>query len=293
MVTILATIVTIAVNVQSVRIIKESAGKSMLSKSIGRIRVCLSVVAIAFLLLAGSQFIATANPSLGIYDLYVDQFDCSNFHFKAYGNPGSGYAAVRIWLNNQSNTYLVDSFTSGYPSFYTPIYSISGPIVGFTNEATVSFPAQPAGTSLTARVYRAPNALPGSWDGQSYRDKTITCTYGIHALYASQWACSSFYFNGQGSPGSGYAAVRIWVGKVFGTPLVDSYTSGYPSFYMPIPLNGDFNGTVSFPAQPPGTILVARVYRALSAVPGSWDGGDIADTSPIPCTLPGTPTAHP
>lgn len=226
--------------------------------------------------------------SPGISGLELDQLDCSSFHFNGFSGDGSGYAGVRIWANNTAGTPLVDSYVAGYPSSYTGILSTNWfPNIPNTN---VNFAPQPAGTTLVARVYRALNPVPGSWDGQNFVDTTVQCTYGIH-MGGGTLTCSSWQFLGYGAT-NGYAAVRIWLNKRFGTPLVDSYVSGYPSYYTPIKTDGTFQGLVTFTPQQYGTVLYARLYRALSPVPGSWDSGAISDMS-WTCGPVNTPTPFP
>jgi hypothetical protein len=210
------------------------------------------------------------------------QFDCVNFTFLATGTPG-GYAAVRIWVGQAGGTALVDSYTAGYPSSYTPINS-----AGTANWTTVSFSPQPAGTTLVARVYRALQAAPGSWDGQGYVDTTVQCVSGFHNIgiqfNGAGGLCSSVSIGGEAAFTSGYAALRIWLAQArTTTALVDSYTSGYPALYMPMDGStgnavGMYSGFISFAAQPMGTQLHVRLYRALSPVPGSWDSGSTYDT---------------
>src|SRR5579859_2517305 len=75
--------------------------------------------------------------------------------------------------------------------------------------------------------------------------------------------CSLFHIHGASYSGGGYAAVRLWMGGANGTPLIDSYVAGYPSLYFPIPNQLNIWDDVNFPAQPNGTTLTLRVYRAL------------------------------
>lgn len=210
------------------------------------------------------------------------QFDCVNFTFLATGTPG-GFAGVRIWVGQAGGTALVDSFTAGYPSSYTPISS-----VGTAIWTTVSFSPQPAGTTLVARVYRATQATPGSWDGQGYVDTTVQCVSGFHNVgiqfNGSGGLCNSLTIGGEAAFKNGYASLRIWLVQAHTTTaIVDSYTSGYPALYMPMDgsagsVVGMYVGNVSFAAQPVGTQLHVRLYRALSPVPGSWDSGNTYDT---------------
>ena len=140
---------------------------------------------------------------------------------------------------------------------------------------------QPAGTKLVARVYRAPAAAFGSWDGGTFQDITVTCattpgaTIGVNTL-----TCSSFTASGTAAPPNGFAAVRVWKDVAGGTPLVDSYVdAGVPTLYAPIQADGTYNLSVSFAPQPAGTKLVGRVYRAPAAAFGSWDGGTFQDVT--------------
>ncbi len=244
-----------------------------------RVRFCLAALVITFLVAAGSQSRVSADTGPGIVNLNSVQFDCANFRFNAASAADTGYAAVRIWLNSPTGTPLVDSYIAGYPGYYA---TLGSPTYGW---GAVSFSPQPIGTKLWARVYRALNAAPGSWDGGPYFETSVTCKNGINPLWKYELTCSTYEFGGSGYPASGYAAVRIWVNSHFGTPLVDSYISGYPEFYVPIKEDGSFDATVSFAPQPAGTTLVARIYRALSPAPGSWDGGNFDEKSG-PCLQP-------
>jgi len=267
-------------------------GNLFSGSGVRHMRACIAAVVIA-LLLAGNQLTASAypqipvrlggNPPAGI--IWVDPSsggDCSYFHFHASSNSGDGYAAIRIWAGGANGTPLVDSYVSGYPSFYAPIQS-----TGYAKGA-VNFPAQPNGTTLTARVYRALQPTPGSWDGGNFIDTTWQCTYGIYR--ANLWTdanngvihCDHINgFGGLAYSGSGYAAVRIWANSVNSTPLVDSYVPGYPAVYSAIGSDGSFanSSPVYYPAQPPGTTIIVRFYRTLSPTTGSWDGQNFINIS--------------
>src|SRR5579859_1455181 len=106
---------------------------------------------------------------------------------------------------------------------------------------------------------------------------------GIVSLNSVQFDCANFRFNAGSAYGvtSGYAAVRIWINSPTGTPLVDSYVAGYPGYYTLLGSPNNGWGAVNFSTQPIGTKLWARVYRALSPVPSSWDGGPYQETSVI------------
>jgi hypothetical protein len=246
----------------------------MLKKYRRRLGLSIAMLAILVLITTGVLFTANAAPTPGISLLSVSQFDCSSFNFSGGVSPFSGFAAVRIWVNSANGTPLVDSFVPGYPSAYFPVQSGNGVILSHI----VTFPAQPAGTTLVARVYRALTNTPNSWDQQHYVDTTIKCTYGIHAM-SNYVTCSEWAFYGVASPGSGYAAVRIWLNKTDGTHIVDSFFNGFPTYYTPISSTGFFQGDVHFPAQAPGTSLLLRLYRTADPAPGSWDNGDIKEFS--------------
>ena len=246
--------------------------RQFVSRYIHRLSLCISAVVIACLTIIGGRFPVAADNVTGIGYLYGDQLDCSNFRFQASSSE-SGYGAVRIWVNSPSGTPLVDSFVAGYPAYYVPLGS---PNYG---SGALTFSTQPIGTKLYARVYRALSPAPSSWDGGNYIDTTVICKNGINPLSTYELTCSTYEFGGSGYPWSGYAAVRIWLTNPSGKPLVDSYVAGYPEFYAPFQADGSFYGMVSFPPQPSGTALWARVYRALSPQPSSWDGGNYVDLS--------------
>jgi hypothetical protein len=172
---------------------------------------------------------------------------------------------------------VVDSYVPGYPTFYSPIITDS---YGNGTSGQVNFPAQPNGTILVARIYRALQATTGSWDQGSYVDTTATCTYGIWQVAAATLYCDHVDFAAQAFPHTGYAALRLWVNNTNGTPLVDSYLPGYPTYYGSInPVFGSVNGyhSVWYPKQAPGTTLVARIYRAPNATTYSYDGQKYID----------------
>src|SRR5579859_5076538 len=197
---------------------KRRSVREMLRPYARRISLCLAAVVIAFLAMAGSQSHVTAKPQASIGPFNVSQFDCNSFYFGGQSTNKSGYAAVRIWVGSTSGTPIVDSYVAGYPSYYTPFDT--NPNFNGDFRGGLTFPTQPNGTTLIARVYRALNATPGSWDGGNVIDTTIQCTYGIYQGYGTLF-CSHFAFGGRSFPGSGYAAIRIWVNSVGGTTLVD------------------------------------------------------------------------
>jgi hypothetical protein len=242
----------------------------MLKQYRWRIGIYITILTIIFLIASGVLLTVNAAPTPGISFIHVTQFDCSNFTFEGGSSPGSGYAAVRIWVNNVGGTPIVDSYVAGHPSAYFPILS-NGAIGSYPQ--TVLFPAHPAGTTLVARVYRALSAAPNSWDQQQYIDTTINCTYGIHVV-SNYVTCSQWAFYGVASPGSGYVGVRIWNNT---TAIVDSYFSNFPNYYTPISSNGFFQGDVHFPPQPAGAPLRLRLYRTVNPAPGNWDSGDIKE----------------
>ena len=248
----------------------------MFKHTVRRSGILVLVGVITVLMIMGDPFRARADHPLGISNVWVNTFNCSSFQFSFYGNPGSGYAAVRIWKNSAGGTPLVDSYTAGYPSSYTAISGSTYPI----GTLYITYPTQPSGTTLVARVYRALIAAPNSWDSQNFVDTQISCHNGITSVKVLSPTCSQFFVDGQSSPLNGYAAVRVWLNNTSGTPLVDSYVAGYPSYYFPINGDGQFTGTVNFGPVPTGTTLVARLYRAPSAVPGSWEKlSDYKDTT--------------
>src|SRR5690348_3063519 len=103
-----------------------------------RLSAFFIVLTIASITLMGSLFPASANGP-GISQIFQDRLDCSGFLYVAFGAPG-GFAAVRIWAGQAGQgTPLVDSYTAGFPSSYTPL-NTNGEAVG----NLVSFPAQPS-----------------------------------------------------------------------------------------------------------------------------------------------------
>jgi hypothetical protein len=245
---------------------------------------CFSVVVIVLMILVGNPGKTIAKPDLGptpgptgISSVLPGFFDCSSFSIAAANSYTSGgYIAARIWQGSSSGTPVVDSYVSGYPAFYLPIITDSH---GSGNSGQVNFTAQANGTVLVARLYRALQPTAGSWDGGAYVDTTTTCTYGIWQAGATLW-CDHLDFYAQAFPHSGYAAVRLWVNNTNGTPLVDSYVPGYPTYYDSInPPTGSANGfhSVWYPKLAPGTTLVARIYRAPNATTYSYDGQKYID----------------
>lgn len=95
---------------------------------------------------------------------------CDSFSAAGMGTPASGYAAMRVWNITAGTVALIDSYVNlGVPTAYAAItangsYSI-----------TASFPRQAIGTVLRGRIYRAPSAAFGSWDGGSFSDVFVTC----------------------------------------------------------------------------------------------------------------------
>lgn len=219
---------------------------------------------LAVLIIASLFIIATpSKASSGIIEVDIAQFDCATFNFAAVSAVTGGYAAVRLWVNDPTGPVLYDSCSAGYPSYYANLapFTAYNPSEGITVNNVVSFSPQPVGTKLYARIYRALNAAPGSWDGGNYIDNTITCTNGVTLQTNWYFGCSYYFFNGDAYPYSGFVGVRIWVNKVGGTPIVDSYIAGYPSYFAAINSTGQFNGSVFFAQQPSGTHLVGRLYH--------------------------------
>jgi hypothetical protein len=276
----------------------------MSSKSLVQIGMCLSIVAFTILVVIGSYVPVTATPLRiaatpsccilsptpgggGTFSLSSSQFNCNSLTVYGTAAAGDNYAAVRIWQNAIGGPIVVDSFTTGHPSYYMSIGA------GGSFEGTVDYPTQPDGITLVARVYGAPSASPNSYNAGHYVDETIQCHYGVQGIIASPMYCSSIGIVGLTSETTGYAAVRLWVGSNTGPTLIDSFDPGYPTYYMTIRSSGasggEFNGAVTFPLQPAGTTLYLRVYRALSPVPGSYDYGQVINTSQR-CLPTWTPT---
>jgi len=242
----------------------------------------LGVISIAVCILTFGSFSYPAQASGGISAIRVDQFDCATFKFAVTQAVTGGFAAVRIWAG-QGSTPIVDSFMPGFPSSYTSIYTL--PIEGLVN-----FPVQPAGTKLVARVYRAPLAQTGSWDGGGVVDTTITCANGVPnapTLIRCDQSADLYEALSSGvSPNNGFVAVRLWAN---GVALIDSFVAGFPANYYPVSSLGTFQSfAINFPPQPGGTQMHARLYHALVNQPGSWDSGAFTDTF-LTCT--GGPTA--
>src|SRR5579859_8059851 len=111
--------------------------RQFIRRHIRRISLCISAVLVAFVLIANGQFRVSADSSSGVSALIVAQADCGSFAFQASSAIVSGYAAVRIWVNNTSGTQLVDSYIAGYPSYYA---SFGSPNYG---AGKVTFTTQP------------------------------------------------------------------------------------------------------------------------------------------------------
>ena len=99
---------------------------------------------------------------------------CTQISFDGYSTNTNGYAAVRVW--DSPTHYVIDSFRSGYPAFYAPIYVFWWTSPQGFYSGNMNLPAAvPLGKTYTLRVYRALAPMTGSWDNQTYQDKTITC----------------------------------------------------------------------------------------------------------------------
>lgn len=95
---------------------------------------------------------------------------CNSFTAVGTGTPASGFSAVRVWNITTSTVALIDSYSDqGVPVSYTPI------IANGSYSNTVTFARQPLGAKLRGRIYRAPSAAFGSWDGGSFQDIVATC----------------------------------------------------------------------------------------------------------------------
>ena len=95
---------------------------------------------------------------------------CDSFSAVGTGTPASGYAAMRVWNVTTSTVALIDSYINvGVPTAYAAI-AANG-----SYSTTASFPRQAFGAVLRGRIYRAPSAAFGSWDGGSFPDVIVTC----------------------------------------------------------------------------------------------------------------------
>lgn len=141
---------------------------------------CLAAALFGGLLVANQLQPAKADIASLSASLLADPIGsgtCSKISFEGRTDSSSGYAAVRVWYNVAFGPTLMDSFVSGYPSYYTPIFQIA-PGFGYWYEASPSMTlphAVPNGTILVLRVYRSLVAGPNSWDQQSVQDTSLTC----------------------------------------------------------------------------------------------------------------------
>jgi hypothetical protein len=77
---------------------------------------------------------------------------------------------MRVWNVTTSTVALIDSYINvGVPTAYAAI-AANG-----SYSTTASFPRQAFGAVLRGRIYRAPSAAFGSWDGGSFPDVIVTC----------------------------------------------------------------------------------------------------------------------
>lgn len=107
-------------------------------------------------------------PTAGI-TLTSRSLSCSGFSATGIGFPASGFAALRIYTNSiGGGTRLIESFeNTTAPRVYAQIAS-NGEF-----GVSINFPEQPTGTRIVARVYRAPQAQVGSWDGAAFVDHEV------------------------------------------------------------------------------------------------------------------------
>jgi hypothetical protein len=221
---------------------------------------------------------------------------CSTFTATGAANTSDGFVGVRVWVGSVGGTALIDSFLNvGAPTSYAPVNSTTG-----AYSVNASFTAQPAGTTLIARVYGAPTNAFGSWDQGTFHDTTVVCQPAGAFMTSATLTCSRFAASGTGNPALGFAAMRVWtvgIGASGGTPLIDSYINeGVPAVYAPISSAGTYNTSASFPLQAPGTTIDARIYRAPTNAFGSWDGQHFQDVTlvcPSPTLTPSTPSGSP
>ena len=220
---------------------------------------------------------------------------CSFFAARGTGTPNH-YAAVRVYNGAiGSGTPLIDSFTDetsqGAGTYYAPIGSDG------TFNVEASFTAQPAGATISYRIYDAPTNTYNSYDGGSYFDTTVaSCTpQAPFQVSSATTYCSLFGAQGTGTPGQ-YAAVEVYADPSgSNTPLIDSYTqhSGVPTYYTPIGSDGAFHVTVSFSAQSPGTTIHYTAYDAPLNTYGSYSSLSGAYNTTVTCTQdPATPAAQ-
>jgi hypothetical protein len=129
-------------------------------------RFTFYMLILSFLLLSGLQK-ANAGATLS-----SSSVTCSSFN--ATGTVTTPFVGVRIWNlsagQSEGGPALIDSyFNVGAPTAYFPA---SGGAFSFT----VNFPIQTAGNIITARVYAAPTAAFGSWDGGAFPQVELTCS---------------------------------------------------------------------------------------------------------------------
>jgi len=95
--------------------------------------------------------------------------------------------------------------------------------------------------------------------------------------------CSRFFATGTTTTSNHYVGVRVWVGSVGGTALIDSFTNvGAPTNYAPVnSATGAFSVIAGFAVQPAGTTLIARVYGAPTNAFSSYDQGSFSDTTVV------------
>jgi hypothetical protein len=101
----------------------------------------------------------------GVHDTGVGQLTCHSFTYSGYASEFTGYIGMRVWANGKA---LYDSYQAGFPSHFDTLNNGN-----FFN--TVTFTPQPVGTVLEIDLYYAPQTVPGSWDGTTFYDQTLTC----------------------------------------------------------------------------------------------------------------------
>jgi len=95
---------------------------------------------------------------------------CTSFTAVGTGTPASGFAAMRVWNVTSGTVALIDSYiNASVPTAYVSIAADG------SYNTTATFPRQPLGAVLRGRIYRAPAASFGSWDGGSFQDIVATC----------------------------------------------------------------------------------------------------------------------
>jgi hypothetical protein len=135
-------------------------------------RFACYTLALSLLLLVGIQ---KANADATFSSSYVS---CSTF--TATGTVTTPFVAVRVWNLTrgqfEGGPALIDSFFNvGAPTAYFPA-------PGGNFSFTASFPVQTTGDTIRARIYAAPAATFGSWDGGTFPQVDVACQPATAAI---------------------------------------------------------------------------------------------------------------